>query len=378
MAKKTNTTINGNKYYRIYRKVGMKMSKHGVWVDDRKAFYGETKKEAEEKYREYMKSNNHSVDKKCVGELMDMWLETTFKHSDLSESTKLNYESAYKNNFKGKPIAGKLITEITPLDLQKFYNDNVDKIAPGTMTSLSKIVRKFFKYADLNGFCRDITASVTVPKRRKTDSEEFDEDVTVWEDEHVKKIIQSLEGDTKRLLIVLAANTGARIAELLALTYDDIKDNVLIINKQLAERSYGEAEGFHLVRTKSSCSNRAIPLTDEVMKEVEKHKKLHQLEMQANGYETKNIFTTNTGQYYYRRNLQVALKRLYDRIDVPYHNFHSYRHTFGTNLSRAGVPIEETAKLMGHSSVDVTAKYYINVDAKRKLEAVQKITGYSL
>ena len=44
---------------------------------------------------------------------------------------------------------------------------------------------------------------------------------------------------------------------------------------------------------------------------------------------------------------------------------------------RAGVPIEETSKLMGHSDISVTAKYYINVNAERKRDAIEKILQYS-
>ena len=33
------------------------------------------------------------------------------------------------------------------------------------------------------------------------------------------------------------------------------------------------------------------------------------------------------------------------------------RHTFGKNLSNAGVPLDHIARLMGHSSVDTTAIY---------------------
>ena len=55
MAKKTNCVINGKEYFRIYRKVGKKKNKDGLWVDDRKAFYGSCKSEAEAKYNEYMR-----------------------------------------------------------------------------------------------------------------------------------------------------------------------------------------------------------------------------------------------------------------------------------------------------------------------------------
>ena len=39
---------------------------------------------------------------------------------------------------------------------------------------------------------------------------------------------------------------------------------------------------------------------------------------------------------------------------------------------------EVSSKLMGHSDVTITSKYYVNVDAERKLDAVEKISKYSL
>lgn len=173
---------------------------------------------------------------------------------------------------------------------------------------------------------------------------------------------------------------GARYSELLALTYDDIKDNTLIINKQLTEVPDSPKGKYipHISTTKTNSSNRIIPLSAAVVEEINKHKKLHKAEMMKNGYRTNNIFTTSNGNYLYKRNVSLSLIRLYRRIGVPYHKFHTYRHTFGTNLSRAGVPIEETARLMGHSNINVTAKYYINISEERKLEAVEKITSFSL
>ena len=63
MAKKTNwkPKEGGKEYYKINRKVGMKL-KDGVWVDDYKCFYGSCKSEAEQKYNEYMQSlQNNSI-----------------------------------------------------------------------------------------------------------------------------------------------------------------------------------------------------------------------------------------------------------------------------------------------------------------------------
>ncbi len=367
MAKKTNCTVNGKEYFRICRKVGKRLNKKGLWVDNYKNFYGSCKSEAEASYQKYMERKEKGiVSDMCTGELIDEWIESIFKNSSLANGTKYGYIRSYKKHFKKSELAGRMIDDITPLDLQNYYNKlHDDGVGIGTIKQVNNILKHFYKYADLNGISRDITASVNIPKdkKKKPDKTAF-KIIDVWKDEDLKKVISALNGTTLRFLVVLAANTGARFSELLALTYDDIKDNMLYISKQVSEKGAdGKAVAPYLDSTKSLCSNRVIPLSAAVLMEFEAHKLVHKKEMLANGYRTINIFTTSSGNYYYRRNVSRALKRLYERIGVPYHRFHAYRHTFGTNLSRAGVPIEETCRLMGHENINVTMKYYINVEA---------------
>lgn len=379
MAKKTNCVINGKEYYRIYRKVGKKVNKYGVWVDERKAFYGSCKKDAEEAYQKYMaRKNAGPISDKCLGELMDEWIETIFKPSELANSTKVKYISAYKNLLQSEPLAGRPIDEVSALDLQEVYNSS--SACYSTTRAFHNLLRRFYSYLELNGIAKNITHSLKVPRKAYNCTPDgFLNDVDVWHDEDVKKVIEALKGSTLRLLIVLAVNTGARFSELLALQYDDIKENNLYINKQLSEiASLGGDVTLHITSTKTASSNRVIPLSAPVLEEITKHKQLHMKEMVKNGYRTNDIFTTSHGTHYYKRNIVRSLERLYRRIGVPYHKFHAYRHTFGTNLSRAGVPIEETAKLMGHSDITMTAKYYININAERKREAIEKIARFSL
>lgn len=385
MAKKTNCTINGKEYYRIYRKVGMKINNLGIWVDDRKAFYGSCKREAEEKYQEYMnrKKSGQAVTTACLGQLLDQYIDEIFKLSDLASSTKAKYITAYKQLLRPDRLAGLPITEITAMDIQQFYN-NADS-SETSIRAVHNLLRRFFKYAELQGICRDVTHSVTPPKKAKNKAETDDLAVDVWEDEDLQKVIEALDNDRLRLLVIMAVNTGCRIAELLALTYDSIRDGRLYISKQLVEVRNTDAveEGqpkwnLYIETPKTPTSNRVIPLSDAVIQEIEHHKAWQRKDMLKNGYRTKYIFTTANGTWYYKRNVTRALKRLCNRIGVPYHKFHSFRHTFGTNLSRAGVPIEETAKLMGHADISITAKYYINVNADRKKDAVEKIVTYSL
>lgn len=226
--------------------------------------------------------------------------------------------------------------------------------------------------------CRNIIHSVTPPRTPKTKAESDVLTIDVWEDDDLKKLIREMDNHRLRLLVILAVNTGCRIGELLALTYKDIRDNKLYISKQLVELSDDTgAYSLYIEKTKTPTSNRVIPLPDKVLSEIERHKSWQRIDMMKNGYRTDYIFTSSHGTWYYRRNIGRALNRFYRRAGVPHHKFHAFRHTFGTNLSRAGVPIEETAKLMGHSDISVTAKYYIEVNAERKREAVEKILAYS-
>ncbi|MBE5036174.1 tyrosine-type recombinase/integrase, partial [Gallibacter intestinalis] len=69
---------------------------------------------------------------------------------------------------------------------------------------------------------------------------------------------------------------------------------------------------------------------------------------------------------------------LYKRIGVKHRKFHAYRATFATNLARAGVPIEQTAKLLGHGDISVTARYYVHVSAEKQASAVERIASFTL
>lgn len=73
-----------------------------------------------------------------------------------------------------------------------------------------------------------------------------------------------------------------------------------------------------------------------------------------------------------------------DRIaaDIPYKDdrghlavMYSLRHTYGTRLARAGVPLTTTQRLMRHSTPELTAKYYIDVTPIDMMDALKKMGG---
>lgn len=376
MARKTNYSVNGKDYFRIKRKVGQKLNDNGILVDVYKQFYGNSKKEAEQKYADYMKQiSSGSASDRVALQVIDEWIDTIFMSSSLAAKSKLLYVSSYRNTFRKNPVACKPLTEITALDLQTFFNESTG--AYSTLRSVLYLLRHFYKYAELNQFCHDITSPVTVPKPARKNNSAIKE-IKVWNNDDLKAVISALDGTTLKFLVILAVNTGMRIGEILALTYDDIADNQVTINKQLIETYNNGKINLQISDTKTICSNRIVPLAPQVIAELEKHKAIHKAEMKKNMYITNNIFTTSTGNLHYKRDVTRSLQRLYKRIGVSYIKFHGYRDTFATNLSKAGVPIEEVSALLGHSDISITAKYYVSIDAQRKRNAVEKIVACSL
>lgn len=55
---------------------------------------------------------------------------------------------------------------------------------------------------------------------------------------------------------------------------------------------------------------------------------------------------------------QRTLRKLFDLAEVKNGHAHRFRDTFAVELLLSGVPIDQVAVLLGHSSVKVTEKHY--------------------
>ncbi|NBH79458.1 hypothetical protein D3Z52_15050 [Clostridiaceae bacterium] len=51
-------------------------------------------------------------------------------------------------------------------------------------------------------------------------------------------------------------------------------------------------------------------------------------------------------------------------------------HTYCTDLARSGVPLVTASRLMGHSSVELTAKIYTHVDQSMTLGAAAQLNAF--
>ena len=369
--------------YAIRRKVAPYKDKNGN-VKTYKTFYGKTVKEAERKYQEYKTGTNNAP--VFFDDLINEWITETFLPDPrYKPRTKQRYIDAYRKNLEPqKEFIHKAITEITYQDIQKAYNKMTCK-ASG-VEACHKLLVHFFQLMTATGTInRDPLTGVIVPKpNKKTPTNE----IITFTDEEVNRIkayLQSsdLNGFEKnrvnkyRFLIMLLMNTGVRISEALALTYDDISADHITINKQVSARpkfSQGKTAGYDLTienTGKTDNALRSVPVSDSLYAEFIEHRKRHKAEQLKKGYRTNYVFTTSTGSLIDRRSLRHSLDKIHTAAGVRPLGVHTYRRTFASRLAAAGTPIQVLADLLGHADISITAKYYINVPDTAKKTAIE-------
>lgn len=361
--RKTNTTINGKDYYRIRRTID------GV----QKSFYGTSKGDAEQKYRDYIEQKDSrtrlsQAHTKTFGALARDYVTDVLKPSNkYAKGTIERYESSYRNYIKDSPISPMKIIDVSSMDIQRFYND-LD-VSSQAIQSINKFMKGFCKWCVLMGYCSDFMAAVSIPKKPENKRHES---IVIWSDEEVHAILDAMNAPTRlpeRHRMVFFVHTllytGARISEAISLRYSDFRDDGVHIDRQFYR---GE------MKPPKYNSSRIIPMHKDLADAFEEHKRWHKWDMSAHKYDADGyVFTTSSGKLYDPVNVRRALKRFYNRIGVEPKNVHVYRSTFCTQLCRCGVPLEVASSLMGHKSMEVTGKFYAFIHQETKEDAINKL-----
>ena len=150
-------------------------------------------------------------------------------------------------------------------------------------------------------------------------------------------------------LILLAAKTGMRFAEILGLTPSDFD---FAQNKVKISKTWGYKNfecGF--AKTKNESSKRTISIDPRLAQQMQA--------LVASLPEDKPIFVGTKRIFNSTANNRlVALCR---RAGVPEISFHCLRHTHASLLIFAGVSIASIAKRLGHSNITTTQETYLHI-----------------
>ncbi len=376
MATKKNTAIKrGDKeynYYRITRTVGHEW-KNGKKVPVKKQFVGTSKGNAEQKYKKYLEDQAagklaeeleiEAIKAKTFGEYAEDYTYNILPHSSYAHGTKRRYEQSYRCHVQGTWITDMPLSEVKARTIQSFYAD-LD-ISMQSLKAAHKWMAAFYKWIQLNEYGTNMLTAVSLPD--KPDNKQ-NNDIIVWEPEEIQAILRLSVHHRLHFMMLVMYYAGLRISECCGLQYSDMKDGLLSVNRQYYQG---------VISGPKHNSYRKIPMHPELVKALEYHRAWHEREMKRRGYKTEYVFTSENGNLLEYGNVRRSLMRFYKRNEIPEKKPHAYRATFCTELCRAGVPLEVASKLMGHKSVEVTAKHYALVKKDVQIEAINKLPGFT-
>jgi integrase len=166
-----------------------------------------------------------------------------------------------------------------------------------------------------------------------------------------------------RALYVMAAMTGLRQGELIALRWQDVDREARRVR---VRRSHvlGEFD-----TPKSRRSERSVPLSRRVASELDDWR----LETRWGSPNDLVFAEPASGEVLRRGALMRRYRRALKGAGVESgHRFHDLRHTFGTAMAAAGVPMRTLQEWMGHRDLATTQRYADYAPNEREVEMVDR------
>lgn len=264
-----------------------------------------------------------------------------YKRSNITERTALTYHQVYNVLKKYLDVP---IESIDRKRYRRFMIDFGSNHAKSTVSKFNSLIHACVKDAMYDGAIhKDFVASTDLvfdkKKTRKVDYLSIDE---------IKRLANYLVETrnihfTAKYMILTAIHTGARLGELQALTWDDIKKDTININKSWNETT------MKFQPTKNESSNRIIRVDNQLIS------LLNELR-----FNDKQIFVN---QYHTVPTSAAVNKTLRESLKACHINrrgfhFHSLRHSHVAFLLANGIDLYAISKRLGHSDITTTSRVY--------------------
>ena len=163
----------------------------------------------------------------------------------------------------------------------------------------------------------------------------------------------------QKVILKFMLLTGVRNAEMCGLKWSDIDfEKGLVRIKQ--NRLYSKEFGYYEKGTKTTKSEREIPLPDALIKDLKKYMDWFRLaDNDFDNHLDENYFAVNIyRQPLYPQSIGQWLTFYERKWGLKHVTCHGLRHTYCSLLLTQNVPIQTVSRYMGHSDSTITLKVY--------------------
>ncbi len=339
----------------------------GTGKQVQRSFTGKTQKEVREKLQAVVVAVNSGTytppEKMTVGEWLDVWA------GEYLGSVKPNTVRIYTLNVKKhiKPALGAVrLSSLRPHMVQKFINRL--ELAPASVVLAYKVLYMALEKAVALGYIPKNPASgCELPRREQAEIHPLD-------DAQAAAMLNAAKGSSVENLVKLALFTGARLSELLGLTWDSVGAATISINKQLAPPEQRQNGPF---LSPKSGKPRTITPAPSALAALEAQRRAQTEARLKAGPLWENacnlVFTTDTGAPFDQWRAQNAFQSVLSAAGLSGVRFHDLRHTYAVNAIRAGDDIKTIQGNLGHSSAAFTLDRYGHFTERMKQDSAARM-----
>ncbi len=313
--------------------------------------YKELILKVEEKKKELLAGSSDSFEPITIKELSEKFLKD-------KEYLKGSTQSTYKGNMKTLLNVLDSNLDISHLTISEL-NSLILKCRSKTQV---KCLKALLDWGQNNYLINPISEKPFKNEFKKINKKESMDNVEkklYYELDEVNEILSKLRKKNTYLrelsccLIVFLLNTGVRIGEALAITYDNISDDmILTINKTVFN--------YDIQLPKTPSSYRDIAINKETLDCIQE---LNTIKERYFVPKTKIIFSNKNGEILSYRNISQALRKY---LGDDFCGFHIFRHTHASILAEKQIPLDTIQRRLGHEKDDITKKIYIHVTDKTR------------
>ena len=299
------------------------------------------------------------------------WFETYKKPAGLTAKSLGNIERIYRLHIA--PEVGKMrLKDVKEVHLQKILNDNAG-MSYGHVYGVMSVMRELFgKARKTHMIVFDPAEDLQLPSNIKRTRR------SITDDER-KALLKTAETHRGGLLALLSLYAGLRPGESMALQWKDIdfQKNEIHVYKAL------ESGSTNIKGPKTQAGVRDIPIHNALRPKLLAAKKdpFEFVLTDTKGRPLTNVTKQRMwDSFKYQMDVNMGAKRKRSAIVesklAKDFNVYCLRHTFCTDLQRAGVPINVAKELMGHSNISVTANIYTHRDSQTLHDNIQKLSTW--
>ena len=244
------------------------------------------------------------------------------------------------------------LTKIRPRDVARYVEDSARRLKPASASVLAVSVRDFLRFlAARNGVEPKLSAAVSHPAPWPLATLPL-----VLSKPEVRALFSAFDRSTavgRRdfAILLLMADLGLRCQEVASLTLADLDAQ----------------QGAIRLRQTKQRKERLVPWTPGVARALSTYLRKGRLPVSS-----ASLFVRHRalrGSPMRVHHVGGAMRRAFARAGIRSGKIHILRHTLATRLHSTGVDIKQVADLLGHQSLDTTARY-----ARVDLEQLRQAT----